>query len=216
MARVDVDTESLVKIRYGLNKLQNVANKGLSDAERALSSIESEIRSVYQQGCSKITTLESEISRLKKQADTQQAEYDQQLKAAEEAKAQGKPYTLPYRTPNDMRNEANEKNKQLNELKRELENLKKQMMQYKASKEVFLDEFKKIASNAGGGDNGQATSVLEKSIATLDEYVHTNISSESCSSYDRYAAQMRADNARNADNTRRINQEEFIRTLNLD
>lgn len=54
MARVDVDTESLVKIRYGLNKLQNVANKGLSDAERALSSIESEIRSVYQQGCSKI------------------------------------------------------------------------------------------------------------------------------------------------------------------
>lgn len=213
MARVDVDTESLVKIRYGLNKLQNVANKGLYDAERALSSIESEIKSVYQRGCSRIATLEGEISRLEKQADAQQAEYDQQLKVAEEAKAQGKPYTLPYRTPNDMRNEANEKKKQLNELKQELMSLKKQIMQYKASKEVFLDEFKKIASNAGGGDDGQATSVLEKSIIALDEYVHTNISSESSSSYDRYAAQMRVENARNAENTRRLREDELVRTL---
>lgn len=216
MARVDVDTESLVKIRYGLNKLQNVANKGLSDSERALSNIQSEIMSIYRQGCSKISFLESEISRKERQADAQQVEYDRQVKEAEEAKSQGKSYTLPYLTPDDLRNQANEKKKQLNELKRELENLKKQITEYKASKEVFLGEFKKIASNAGGGDNGEATSVLEKSIVLLDEYVHTNMTSESCSSYDRYAAQMRADNARIADNARRINQEEFIRTFNLD
>lgn len=212
MARVDVDIESLVKIRYGLNKLQNVATKGLFDVERALSSIENEIKSIYYQGTSKIATLESEISRLEKQADAQQDEYDKQLEAAEVAKAEGKPYTLPYRNPDTMRNDANEKRKQLNELKREMENLKKQIKQYKASKEVFLNEFKKIASNASGGDNGQATSVLEKSIVALDEYVHTNISSESCSSYDYYAAQMKANNARSAETYLRV-REEDIRTL---
>ena len=212
MARIDVDTESLVKIRYGLNKLQNVANKGLFDAERALSSIENEIRFVYQQAHAKIVTLESEISRLEKQADAQQIEYNQQLKKADEAKAEGKPYTLPYCNPDSMRNEANEKRRKVNELRRELDDLKKQIMQYKISKEKFLDEFKKVASSASGGENGQVTSVLEKSIVTLDEYVHTNISSAGCSIYDNYVAQMKTDNARNTNEYLRV-REENIRTL---
>lgn len=214
MAGANVDIESVKKINAGLQKLQNVADKGLYSAERALTSIQNEVLAKYRQGQAKVGILEGEIAQLERRADATQAEYDRQQREAQEAKAQGRPYVCNYlQDPNDLRRNANAKKKQLEELKRELELLKKQMTEYKASREVFLTEFKKIASDVGGGDDGQLTRVLEKTIIVLDDYVHTNFSSENASSYDNYATQLREANQRSAESASTM-QQEFIRTLN--
>lgn len=205
MAGANVEIESVKKIKYGLQKLQNAANKGFSECEKALSSVESEIQATYQRGWAKVSLLESEISRLEREADAKQADYDRQLREYEEARAQGKPYSMDAYGPDSMRRNAAEKRKQLEELKAELANLKKQMTSYKSSKEEFITAFKKIASGGGGGsDNDQMTSVLEKTISALDSYVHTSFSSDSCSSYDAFSARMQAANAQNAANSRRL------------
>lgn len=185
----NVDTESLIKIRYGIIKLQNVANKGFSEVQKSLGNIESEIKSVYHQGSLRITQLESEIRRLEREADELQSEYNEQLKAAEEAKAEGKPYTLPYVTPGSLREKAEKLRKQLNELKPELDALHQDMKAYKDVKEALVTEFKKITTS-GGDDSGQMQNVLEHSIEALDQYVHTNFSGESASTYSGYSEQM--------------------------
>lgn len=205
MAGANVEIESVKKIKYGLQKLQNAANKGFSECEKALSSVESEIQATYQRGWAKVSLLESEISRLEREADAKQADYDRQLREYEEARAQGKPYSMDAYGPDSMRRNAAEKRKQLEELKIELENLKKQITSYKSSKEEFVTAFKKIASGGGGGsDNDQMTSVLEKTISALDSYVHTSFSSDSCSSYDAFSARMHATNVQNAANSRQL------------
>jgi len=205
MAGANVEIESVKKIKYGLQKLQNAANKGFSECEKALSSVESEIQATYQRGWAKVSILESEMSRLEKEADERQADYDRQLREYEEARAQGKPCSMDAYGPDSMRRNAAEKRKQLEELKTELQNLKKQITSYKSSKEEFVTAFKKIASGGGGGsDNDQMTSVLEKTISALDSYVHTSFSSDSCSSYDAFSARMQATNAQNAANSRQL------------
>lgn len=203
MAGANVEIESVKKIKYGLQKLQNAANGGFSECEKSLSSVESEIKVAYQRGCAKVSLLESEISRLEREADAKQADYDRQLREFEEAKAQGRPYSMDAYGPDSMRRNAAEKKKQLEELKIELENLKKQITSYKASKDEFITAFKKIASGGGGGDGDQMASVLEKTISALDSYVHTSFSSDSCSSYDAFSARMQAENAQNAAQVRR-------------
>lgn len=204
MAGANVEIESVKKIKYGLQKLQNAANKGFSECEKALSSVESEIQATYQRGWAKVSLLESEISRLEREADAKQADYDRQLREYEEARAQGKPYSMDAYGPDSMRRNATEKREQLEELKIELENLKKQITSYKTSKEEFVTAFKKIASGGGGGDNDQMASVLEKTISALDSYVHTSFSSDGCSSYDAFSARMQATNAQNAAFTMRM------------
>lgn len=198
MAGANVDIESVKKIKYGLNKLKSTANRGLSDCEKALSCVESQIKYAYQQGCAKVALLESEISRLEREADERQADYERQQREFEAARAEGRSYSMDAYGPDSMRRNAAEKKKQLEELKRELENLNKQIAVYKPSKEEFIASFKKIASGGSGSDGDQMASVLEKTISTLDDYVHTSFSSDSCSSYDTFSARMQATNAQNA------------------
>ena len=202
MAGANVEIESVKKIKYGLQKLQNAANKGFSECKKSLSNVESEIKAAYQRGCAKVSLLESEISRLEREADDKQADYDRQLREFEEAKAQGRPCSMDAYGPDSMRRNAAEKRKQLEELKIELENLKKQITSYKSSKDEFITAFKKIASG-GGGDGDQMASVLEKTISALDSYVHTSFSSDSCLYYDVFSARMQAANAQNVAQVRR-------------
>ncbi len=216
MAGANVEIESVKKIKYGLKKLQYAANKGFSECEKSLSSVESEIKAAYQRGCNKVSILESEISRLEREADEKQADYDRQLREYEEARAQGRPCSMDAYGPDSMRRNAAEKRKQLEELKSELENLKKQITSYKSSKEEFVSAFKKIASGSGSGDGDQMANVLEKTISALDSYVHTSFSSDSCSSYDAFSARMQAANAQNAAQVRRAQEIEIQRQLGDD
>lgn len=204
MAGANVEIESVKKIKYGLQKLQNAANNGFLNCEKALSSVESEIKTAYQRGCAKVALLESEISRLEREANEKQADYDRQLREFEEARAQGRPYSMDAYGPDSMRRNAQEKRKQLEELKIELDNLKKQIAVYKSSKEEFVTAFKKIASSGGSGDGDQMANVLEKTISALDSYVHTSFSSDNCSLYDAFSARMQAENAQNMEQTRRL------------
>ena len=204
MAGANVEIESVKKIKYGLQKLQNAANNGFSNCEKALSSVESEIKTAYQRGYAKVSLLESEISRLEREANEKQADYDRQLREFEEARAQGRPYSMDAYGPDSMRRNAQEKRKQLEELKREFDNLKKQIAAYKSSKEEFITAFKKIASSGGSGDGDQMANVLEKTISALDSYVHTSFSSDNCSLYDAFSARMQAENTQNMEQTRRL------------
>lgn len=211
MSGVNAEVESLVRIRYGLIKLQNVANKGLKSTERELKSVDYEASDNYREGCALLEKLKRDIATLEKEADVQQAEYNRKLNNTDENN--GRPCVLPYPGPDVLRNRADEKRRIANELDRELSALSQHFKKYKASKETFFDEFKKIATNPDGGENGTISNVLEKSIVALDDYVHINIGAGGSSVYDNYVEQMNAQNQSVAEGVRRIQREAFERTL---
>lgn len=197
MAKANVEIEALVKIRKYLNKLRRISNKGLSDSEHTLSYIEGDIKRSYQQAQAKIAVIEAEIERLEREADAEEEEYNRKLREAEEAKANGDTsYTLPYRSPDEKREICLKKRRQLDELRQEVENLRALKKQYNVDRDAFLCEFKKIASTTGG-DNGDISNLLTKSIETLDNYVHTNFSAGDRLVYDNYSTQNQPQNLSN-------------------
>lgn len=214
MSGVNVDIESAKKINAGIQKLQAIASSGLSSAEKALQSLQYAIQSKRKDGDKTVDKLEMEIRQLEKEAKESQLEYDRQNREVQDAIRQNSTYVPEY---NQLRQRANKKKKQLEALKHELSRLKRQKMEYKASKEVFLTEFKKLISETDSGDNGNITKVLERVIDALDEYVHTNFSAEDSASYDDFAKRMREEYQRRyAARTATEMHQEFIRTLGND
>lgn len=214
MAGVNVDLQSLIKIRDQLGKLQNILNRGYSNSQSKLSEIEQKVDESIKAAKVKLGQMERRIEDRKRAAARMQEESDRIQKEIEDGKRpqQGLPYN------GFILDEIEVLEKQKKQLQEELDVLIQKRKDFGNDKEWFLELFRKVASGTGGGDDNEHMQMeLTKLISNLDDYVHTSFSSESATSYDQHNEQMRQQNAANAAFSREqretamANHQEYVR-----
>lgn len=188
---VNVELETIIKIREAFLSLNHVSNDGLRDAQKYLSNVDTKLSEIIKRWQYNIAKLENEIRILNQQAEKAQVEYDKQCREMAAASEARRPYVGPYiQSPELLRKEASQKQKLLKDIKIKIQEAITNKAKYERARDQFLTDFKKIAknngSNDGNSDNDPIVASLNKLYESLDDYVKTNFTKEEKECYNQY------------------------------
>lgn len=188
---VNVELETIIKIREAFLSLNHVSNDGLRDAQKYLSNVDTKLSEIIKKWQYNIATLENKIRILNQEAEKAQVEYDKQCREMAAAREARRPYVGPYiQSPELLRKEASQKQKLLKDIKIKIQEAITNKAKYERARDQFLTDFKKIAknngSNDGNSDNDPIVASLNKLYESLDDYVKTNFTKEEKECYNQY------------------------------
>lgn len=174
MSGVNVELDSLKKIREMLGKLQLCLNQGYSNSQSKLKEIEQKVDDTIKTAKNKLNQLNRKIEDDKRTAARMQEESDRMQREIAEGKRPQE--GLPYN--GFVLEEISRMEKQREQLEEELRILVQKRKDYGNESAWFSELFGKVASGTSGGsdDNDQMQMELSKLISDLDNYMGTNLS----------------------------------------
>ncbi len=174
MSGVNVELESLRKIRELLGRLQNCLNQGYYNSQGKLKEIEQKVDETIRAAKTKLNQLNRKIEDDKRTAMRIQEESDRIQKEIDEGKRPQE--GLPYN--GFILEDISRMEKQKQQLEEELRILIQKRKDYGNEAAWFLELFSKVASSTSGGngDNDQMQMELSKLIGDLDHYMGVNLS----------------------------------------
>lgn len=181
MSGVNVEIDSLKRIREMLGKLQNCLNQGYSNSQGKLKEIEQKVDETIRAAKTKLNQLNRKIEDDKRTAARMQEESDRIQREIDEGKRPQE--GLPYN--GFILDEISRMEKQRQQLEEELRLLIQKRKDYGNDAAWFLELFGKVASSTSGGsdDNDQMQMELSKLIGNLDNYMGVNLSFNSSAGY---------------------------------
>lgn len=181
MSGVNVELDSLKRIREMLGKLQLCLNQGYSNSQSKLKEIEQKVDETIRTAKTKLNQLNRKIEDDKRTAARMQEESDRIQREIDEGKRPQE--GLPYN--GFILEEISRMEKQRQQLEEELRLLIQKRKDYGNEAAWFSELFGKVASGTSGGsdDNDQMQMELSKLISDLDNYMGTNLSFDGGSSH---------------------------------
>ena len=181
MSGVNVELDSLKRIREMLGKLQLCLNQGYSNSQSKLKEIEQKVDETIRTAKTKLNQLDRKIEDDKRAAARMQEESDRIQREIDEGKRPQE--GLPYN--GFILEEISRMEKQRQQLEEELRLLIQKRKDYGNEAAWFSELFSKVASGSSGGngDNDQMQMELSKLIGDLDNYMGTNLSFNGGSSH---------------------------------
>ncbi len=181
MSGVNVELDSLKRIREMLGKLQNCLNQGYSNSQSKLKEIEQKVDETIRTAKTKLNQLNRKIEDDKRTAARMQEESDRIQREIDEGKRPQE--GLPYN--GFILDEISRMEKQRQQLEEELRLLIQKRKGYGNEVAWFLELFGKVASGTSGGsdDNAQMQMELSKLIGNLDSYLGVKLSFNSSGGY---------------------------------
>ena len=181
MSGVNVELDSLKRIREMLGKLQLCLNQGYSNSQSKLKEIEQKVDETIRTAKTKLNQLDRKIEDDKRAAARMQEESDRIQREIDEGKLPQE--VLPYN--GFILEEISRMEKQRQQLEEELRLLIQKRKDYGNEAAWFSELFSKVASGSSGGngDNDQMQMELSKLIGDLDNYMGTNLSFNGGSSH---------------------------------
>lgn len=181
MSGVNVELDSLKRIREMLGKLQLCLNQGYSNSQSKLKEIEQKVDETIRTAKTKLNQLDRKIEDDKRAAARMQEESDRIQREIDEGKRPQE--GLPYN--GFILEEISRMEKQRQQLEEELRLLIQKRKDYGNEAAWFSELFSKVASGSSGGngDNDQMQMELSKLIGDLDNCMGTNLSFNGGSSH---------------------------------